>query len=56
MLAALVMAAQPALANAGDSNKWVGGFHALDGMPILLLSLWMAVHARRRQASRRPAS
>lgn len=56
VLAALAMAAQPALANAGDSNKWVGGFHALDGMLILLLSLWMAVHARRRQVSGRPAS
>ena len=39
----LTMAAQPALAGGGDSNKWVGGLHALDGMAILLLSAWVAL-------------
>ena len=50
MLALLVIVAQSGLA-AGDSNKWLGGLHALDGMVILLLSLWLAITAwRRRQA------
>jgi hypothetical protein len=40
---------------AGDSSKWVGGAHALDGMVILLLSLWLAIAARRRRRSYRPA-
>ena len=51
MLALLVIVAQSGLAAAGDSNKWLGGLHALDGMVILLLSLWLAITAwRRRQA------
>jgi hypothetical protein len=48
VLALLVTVAQTALAAAGDSNKWVGGLHALDGMVILLLSVWLAVTAWRR--------
>src|ERR1700747_1120442 len=35
MLALLVIVAQTALAAAGDSSKWIGGLHALDGMVIL---------------------
>ncbi len=53
LLAALTLAAQPALANGGDSNKWVGGFHAIDGMLILFISVWLAGTAHRRQAQRR---
>ena len=53
LLALLVIVAQVGLAAAGDSNKWLGGAHALDGMIIFLLSLWLAVAAwRRRQAAR----
>jgi len=48
VLALLVVIAQSALASAGDSNQWIGGLHALDGMFILLLSVWMAVMAWRR--------
>ena len=48
VLALLVVVAQSALASAGDSNKWIGGLHALDGMFILLLSAWTAVVAWRR--------
>lgn len=55
ILAILVLAAQPALASSGDSNKWVGGFHAFDGMIILFLSLWLAWAAHRRQQARRRA-
>jgi hypothetical protein len=55
LLAALAMAAQPALANGGDSNKWIGGFHAIDGMLILLISVWLAGTAHRREARRRRA-
>lgn len=44
VLVGLVGSAQPALANAGDNNKWVGGFHAPDGMLVLPLSLRMALH------------
>ncbi len=53
ILALATMAAQPALANAGDSNKWVGGFHALDGMLILVVSVWLTGAAHRREAARR---
>jgi hypothetical protein len=52
-LALLTLAAQPALAGAGDDHTWVGGFHALDGMLILGLSLWLAGAAHRREAARR---
>jgi hypothetical protein len=50
LLAVLVTVAQIGLAAAGDSNKWLGGAHALDGMIILLLSLWLAVAAWRRRS------
>ncbi|HEY5351677.1 MAG TPA: DUF6220 domain-containing protein [Streptosporangiaceae bacterium] len=53
LLALLVVVAQTVLAAAGDSNKWVGGAHALDGMVILLLSLGLAVAAWRRAAAAR---
>ena len=53
LLALLVVVAQEALAAAGDSNKWVGGAHALDGMVILLLSLGLAVAAWRRRSRAR---
>jgi Mn2+/Fe2+ NRAMP family transporter len=52
-LAVLVLAAQPALASSGDSNKWVGGLHALDGMLILFLSISLAWTAYRRERVRR---
>ena len=51
LLALLVVVAQTALAAAGDSSKWIGGLHALDGMVILLLSLWLAIAARRRRTA-----
>jgi hypothetical protein len=50
LLAVLVIVAQMGLAAAGDSNKWLGGAHALDGMIILLLSLWLAIAAWRRRS------
>ncbi len=50
LLAVLVTVAQVGLAAAGDSNKWLGGAHALDGMIILLLSLWLAIGAWRRRS------
>jgi len=53
LLAALTLGAQPVLANGGDSNKWVGGFHAFDGMLILFASVWLAGIAHRREAMRR---
>ncbi|HUY47046.1 MAG TPA: hypothetical protein VMV92_15150 [Streptosporangiaceae bacterium] len=52
MLALLVVVAQVGLAAAGDSDKWIGGAHALDGMIILLLSLWLAISAWRRRTGR----
>ncbi len=55
VLALLVIVAQTALAAAGDNSKWIGGLHALDGMVILLLSLWLAIAARRRQTAARHA-
>ncbi len=53
VLAVLVIVAQTGLAVAGDSNKWIGGLHALDGMVILLLSMWLAFAARRRRRADR---
>jgi len=53
VLALLVIVAQSGLAAAGESNKWFGGLHALDGMLILLLSIWLAIAARRRRQARR---
>ena len=52
VLVVLVVVAQSALASAGESSRWFGGLHALDGMMILLLSAWMAIAAWRRQHSR----
>ena len=52
VLALLVIVAQSGLAAAGENNKWLGGLHALDGMVILLLSLWLAIAARRRRLAR----
>jgi hypothetical protein len=51
-LALLTVIAQNVLAALGDSNKWFGGLHALDGMLILLLSLWIALVGWRRVRSR----
>jgi hypothetical protein len=51
VLALLVIVAQTALAAAGENSKWTGGLHALDGMVILLLSLWLAITARRRRTA-----
>ncbi|HEX9541551.1 MAG TPA: DUF6220 domain-containing protein [Streptosporangiaceae bacterium] len=42
VLALLTVIAQSVLASLGDNNKWLGGLHALDGMLILLLALWIA--------------
>ena len=53
VLALLVIVAQSGLAAAGESNKWLGGLHALDGMVILLLSIWLAIAAWRRRQARR---
>jgi hypothetical protein len=53
VLALLVIVAQSGLAAAGESNKWIGGLHALDGMVILLLSLWLAIKAWRRRREAR---
>jgi hypothetical protein len=52
LLALLTVIAQNVLAALGDSNKWAGGLHALDGMLILLLSLWIAVVGWRRLRAR----
>jgi Family of unknown function (DUF6220) len=53
VLALLVIVAQSALAAAGENSKWIGGLHALDGMVILLLSLWLAITAKRRRTAAR---
>jgi len=53
LVALLTLVAQNALASGGDSNKWIGGLHAFDGMLILLLSIWLAGAAHRREAVRR---
>jgi hypothetical protein len=52
VLALLTVIAQNVLAALGDSNKWFGGLHALDGMLILLLSLWIAILGWRRVRAR----
>ena len=52
LLAVLTIIAQSVLAAGGDNNKWIGGLHALDGMVILLLSLWLAGAAYRRKVVR----
>jgi hypothetical protein len=52
VLALLTVIAQNVLAALGDSNKWVGGLHALDGMFILLLALWITVAGWRRVRAR----
>jgi Family of unknown function (DUF6220) len=56
VLAVLVVVAQTALAAAGESNKWIGGLHALDGMVILLMSVWLAIAAWRRRKAARTAA
>lgn len=52
LLGVATLVAQPALAGAGDNHKWAGGFHAFDGMLILLASLWLAWSGLRRTAIR----
>jgi len=44
----LAEVAQHGLASGGDSNKWVGGLHAFDGILILLLVIGLHVTSRRR--------
>jgi hypothetical protein len=46
LLVVLVEVAQHALAAGGDSNKWVGGLHALDGIIILLLGVVLHLETR----------
>jgi hypothetical protein len=46
----LALVAQPALAGGGENNKWVGGFHVIDGIIILGLSAWLAFEAHHRPA------
>ena len=51
VLALLAIGAQGALAAGGDSHKWVGGLHALDGVIIMGIIGWLHVNARRRTRS-----
>jgi Family of unknown function (DUF6220) len=51
VLALLAAVGQHALAGAGESNKWVGGLHVIDGVAIFGLAIWLAVSARRRSRS-----
>lgn len=51
VLALLAFVGQHALAGAGESNKWVGGFHVVDGVAIFGLAVWLAESARRRSRS-----
>ena len=51
VLALLALVAQPALAGGGESNKWVGGLHVIDGVAIFGLAVWLAESARRRSRS-----
>jgi heme A synthase len=51
VLALLALVAQPALAGGGESNKWVGGFHVVDGVAIFALAVWLAYSAGRRSRS-----
>ena len=44
--------AQHGLASGGNDNKWVGGLHALDGVIILLLALWLHLDSRPRLMGR----
>lgn len=53
VLALLTIVAQPALAGAGEDNKWVGGLHAFDGVLIFVLGGIMTGAAHRREAARR---
>jgi hypothetical protein len=52
VLAVLALAAQPALAGGGESHAWVGGFHVVDGVLILALSVWLAGISHRRTSRR----
>ncbi|HEY8728404.1 MAG TPA: DUF6220 domain-containing protein [Acidothermaceae bacterium] len=51
VLALLAAVGQHALAGAGESNKWVGGLHVIDGVAIFALAIWLAESARRRSRS-----
>jgi hypothetical protein len=44
----LALVAQPALAGGGENNKWVGGFHVIDGIISFGLSARLAFEAHRR--------
>jgi Family of unknown function (DUF6220) len=56
VLAVLALVAQPALAGGGEHNKWVGGFHVIDGIIILGLSARLAFEANRRPSPDRAGS
>jgi hypothetical protein len=51
VLALLAFVGQHALAGAGESNKWVGGFHVIDGVGIFALAVWLAYSTHRRSRS-----
>jgi hypothetical protein len=50
LLALLTEVAQHGLASGGHDSKWVGGLHALDGLAIVALGVFLLVRARRRLA------
>lgn len=50
----LTEVAQHGLAQFGHDHPWIGAVHALDGMLILLLSVWLALAAARRCRRVRP--
>lgn len=51
VLLLLTEVAQEGLAHGGHDNRWVGGLHALDGMIILALAIWLSIAAYRRRLS-----
>jgi hypothetical protein len=49
----LIEGAQVALANGGENHHWLGGLHALTGVLILLLAVWMHLASRRQAGLKR---
>src|SRR3954470_10263047 len=45
-LVLLIELAQVALASGGDDHHWLGGLHALNGVLILALAVWMHLASR----------
>src|SRR3954469_11217427 len=45
-LVLLIEIAQVALASGGDDHDWLGGLHALNGVLILALAVWMHLASR----------